>query len=73
MQGMYATDYEKRNGVLYKRCAFCGEWKPASTGFAKNGTDKYGQVRYRDDCKTCSMGNVIVGGQFMLNAVTHPW
>lgn len=53
MQCMYSTEYEKRNGIPYKRCTFCGEWKPAATGFAKNGTDKYGQVRYRDDCKTC--------------------
>ena len=53
MQGMYPVEYEDREGVLYKRCAFCGEFKPEETDFAKNGTFKNGTVRYRDDCKTC--------------------
>ena len=53
MVGMYVSETEKRNGVLYKRCTFCGEWKPVATAFAKNGKDHNGVVRYRDDCKTC--------------------
>ena len=35
-----------------RRCSFCGEWKPLSA-FAKNGVDRAGIVKYRDDCKQC--------------------
>lgn len=48
MYGSYAS--ETRNGL--KRCSFCGEWKPFNA-FAKNGTDKHGRAKYRDDCKVC--------------------
>lgn len=40
------------NGRLVKRCSFCGEVKPIEQ-FHKNGADKDGTPRYRDDCKTC--------------------
>lgn len=53
MVGMYPSETEVRDGVLYKRCTFCGEFKRVDTDFAKNGTNKDGSPRYRDDCKTC--------------------
>lgn len=53
MLGQYEPDTKKVKDTLYKRCTFCGEYKPLSTGFAKNGKDKHGCTKYRDDCKTC--------------------
>ena len=42
MQSTYKTEYEKRDGVLYKRCVFCGQWKLAYGDYAKNGLIKEG-------------------------------
>ena len=49
MRGKYTSELIKND---YKRCSFCGEAKPLSA-FAKNGVDKDGNPRYRDDCKQC--------------------
>lgn len=40
------------SGIVLKTCTFCGEEK-LLTDFPKNGVDKNGKVKYRDDCKTC--------------------
>ena len=53
MAGMYPSEIVKKDGVAFKRCTFCGELKPLQSAFAKNGVDKDGNTRYRDDCKTC--------------------
>lgn len=44
--------YNSRHELVSKRCAFCGKFKPIEE-FPKNGVDKRGNTRYRDDCKTC--------------------
>ncbi len=53
MKGAYepAVRYDSYGGQ-FKVCAFCGEEKPI-TCFPKNGVDKVGHTKYRDDCKTC--------------------
>lgn len=48
MTGRYASTVV--NGK--KTCTFCGKALPLSA-FAKNGTDAFGNQKYRDDCKTC--------------------
>lgn len=53
MSGQYYPEIKKINGKLFKCCSFCGKLKCLETDFAKNGKDKDGKVKYRDDCKTC--------------------
>lgn len=52
MRGSYLATEEVIDGQLHKTCTFCGEIKPINE-FPKNGVDANGNVRYRDDCKTC--------------------
>lgn len=53
MRGRYsAANTLSADGRSLRRCVFCGEWKPLSE-FAKNGVDKHGNPRRRDDCKQC--------------------
>lgn len=49
MRGTYTAEM---HGSDHKRCSFCGAVKHLSE-FARNGYDKEGNPRYRDDCKTC--------------------
>lgn len=53
MKGAYepAVRYDSYGGQ-FKVCTFCGEEKPIAC-FPKNGVDKVGHTKYRDDCKTC--------------------
>lgn len=53
MRGKYKAEViEHEDGTVTKRCSFCGLAQPLSC-FPKNGVDKQGHTRYRDDCKTC--------------------
>lgn len=53
MYGMFAPAVRRdENGVLVRRCSFCGEEKPIEA-FPKNGYFADGSQKYRDDCKTC--------------------
>lgn len=53
MHGKFDPECTYANGVLIsKRCTFCGEVKSIES-FPKNGVDTSGNVKYRDDCKTC--------------------
>lgn len=52
MKGQYEPIQYYDGGILIKRCSFCGEEKPIKE-FSRNGIDSEGNVRYRDDCKTC--------------------
>lgn len=52
MMGTYPPDERFIDGVLHKRCTYCGKFKPLSD-FPKNGTDGLGRPLYRHDCKKC--------------------
>lgn len=52
MRGQFESELLTVDGVLSKRCSFCGEVKPLES-FPKNGVDAEGNTKYRDDCKTC--------------------
>jgi len=52
MKGQYAPEVLTLNGRPHKVCSFCGAVKPMSE-FPKNGKNKDGSTKYRDDCKTC--------------------
>lgn len=53
MRGAFTTQEIYSKGTLVaKICSFCGEEKPIAM-FPKNGVDKNGKTRYRDDCKQC--------------------
>lgn len=52
MKGQY-DPVERYSGLMrMKICSFCGEEKLIEE-FPRNGVDKYGRTKYRDDCKTC--------------------
>lgn len=53
MVGMYPSEIIEKDGTVMKRCTFCGELKPLNEGFARNGVDTNGDIKYRDDCKVC--------------------
>jgi len=57
MIGSYESEdrVERTGGVaeVLRRCVFCGEYKELVEHYAKNGTDKHGEVVYRKDCKVC--------------------
>lgn len=53
MFGTYAPDTYEKDGVLYRRCVFCGETKRLLRDFPKNGRNADGTPAYRSDCKTC--------------------
>lgn len=53
MSGAYAHEEHLADGVVYRRCVFCGEYKPLLTDYAKNGCGVDGNPVYRQDCKVC--------------------
>lgn len=53
MYGKYESEDETIDGVIKRRCVFCGECKVMHEDFAKNGVDENGNARYRQDCKVC--------------------
>lgn len=53
MYGEYESDTIEVDGVLWRRCVFCGEMKLLTVAFGKNGTDQNGDAVYRQDCKQC--------------------
>ena len=54
MRGQYEPLVRSNSDVsiVTKVCSFCGE-EQFIEAFAKNGVDAEGNIRYRDDCKTC--------------------
>jgi 5-methylcytosine-specific restriction endonuclease McrA len=48
MYGKFESEDITKDGVPYRRCVFCGKYKPLLTDFAHDGED-----RHRKDCKTC--------------------
>lgn len=50
---MFESQTEWReDGKLYRRCVYCGRWKPI-TDYPRNGVDEKKRPAYRQDCKTC--------------------
>lgn len=52
MRGCYTPSIVTLKDGVYKVCSFCGDVKPIHE-FPKNGKNKDGSTKYRDDCKTC--------------------
>lgn len=52
MYGKFDAETTVIEGEVYKRCVFCGEFKPLRD-FPKNGVDENGRPKYRNDCKQC--------------------
>jgi 5-methylcytosine-specific restriction endonuclease McrA len=52
MYGVYKSETTVVDGVVLRRCVYCGEVKPL-VEFPHNGTDASGEECYRQDCKTC--------------------
>lgn len=52
MYGAFESSTFIDNGVVYRRCVFCGKVKPI-VEYPRNGTNKRGEPLYRLDCKTC--------------------
>lgn len=53
MHGQYECETFEENGILMRRCNFCGKVKELKKDFPKNGIDDHGNIIYRPDCKTC--------------------
>lgn len=52
MYGTYKSETFLDNGVLMRRCVFCGVAKPI-VEFPRNGYTAAGDQEYRQDCKVC--------------------
>lgn len=54
MHGAYRPEcrVDASGRITHKVCNLCGKSLPINA-FAKNGKNAYGEVRYRDECKTC--------------------
>lgn len=53
MRGQFEPEeYYTKGELARKRCTFCGEVKLIEF-FPKNGVDKEGKPKYREDCKIC--------------------
>ena len=53
MYGQCTCETFEQNGVLMRRCKFCGQVKELEKDFPKNGVDEEGKPVYRLDCKVC--------------------
>lgn len=45
------------NGVKYKKCIKCNEWKIIEGNFKKKGKYKDGDTKYKAECNKCRYGD----------------
>ena len=45
------------NGVKYKKCIKCNEWKIIEGNFKKKGKYKDGDIKYKAECNKCRYGD----------------